>query len=102
MLSMFYKKKITNEELSEARILQRRLSNGPGFTMNYWDDRKRGDLTLVKTIKTNNPQMALVRFMHFIQGLEDKYQICKEDRINEVFSDGWAQFHLNNIDGWHP
>lgn len=43
-----------------------------------------------------------IEYLHFIQKLEDKYKLCQEDRVANIFVDGEMQFHMNNIDGWHP
>lgn len=114
MIGLFYERKITNEEISQIHILSKKAKSGPNFRASFWDDSYQNpeevDSLLdafkegvkhIGTIETKSP-MSLVRYINFMQKLEDKYQFHKDDRIHTVYADGGIEFHMNNIDGWHP
>ncbi len=115
MIGMFYERQITTEEVSQIIVLRNAQSRAPTATFTFWDDKHQnkdliqsfqeamdhGDLKWINTIKTKGP-MALVRYIRHIEKIEKRYALHEDDRIKEVFGDGGAVFHLNNIDGWHP
>jgi len=88
MLNMFYERKITDEEFEKL------------------DNIKNHNPMAVRRVKVGDTfapfTVGQIELFHYIQKLEDKYQFCKEDRIANIFEDRGIQFHMNNIDGWHP
>lgn len=88
MLGMFYEREITEEEYEHLAKLKYR---------NPMSVRK------IKVGGVYAPYtIGQIEIMHYVQKLEDKYKFCKEDRVANIFEDGGIQFHMNNIDGWHP
>ncbi len=39
-----------------------------------------------------------IELFHYLQKLEDKYKISKDDRMANIFEDGGIQFRMTNID----
>jgi hypothetical protein len=115
MIGMFYERQITSGEVAQIIVLRNQFKRSDvtaKFT--FWDDRHQsekiqsfqeamdqGDLQFIKSIATKAP-MSLARFIRHIESIEKKYAHHEDDRIKEVFGDGGAVFHLNNINGWHP
>ena len=112
---MFYERKITTEEVATCVTLKSAYTRSKTAKFSFWDDtgfdKKKiqsfedafntGNLQHLKTIETKGP-MALVKFVNHIQKIETRYAHHIDDRLKEIFGDGGAIFHLNNIDGWHP
>jgi hypothetical protein len=115
MIGMFYERKITTAEVSEIITLRNRAERAPAAMFRFFDDSHqdhksimtfqeamaKGDLKWLMSVGTKGP-MSIVRFIRHIQKIETKYAHHPDDRIKEIFGDGGAVFHLNNIDGWHP
>ena len=97
---MVYERKISTEEVANIIILRKAYEKSNMSRFSFWDDRGI-NMQHVKTIGTKGP-VALVRLVNALQKIETRYALHPDDRIKEIFGDGGAEFHLNNINGWHP
>lgn len=84
MEQLFYEREITDEEYKKLAKIK---------YQNPMSERK------IKVGGVYAPfTIGQIELFHYLQKLEDKYKISKDDRMANIFEDGGIQFRMTNVD----
>ena len=84
MEGLFYEREITDEEYEKLAKIKYH---------NPMSERK------IKVGGVYAPfTIGQIELFHYLQKLEDKYKISKDDRMANIFEDGGIQFRMTNVD----